>query len=147
MILLALAALAGTLLLALRARTALLLPMPPGLEKLAFRNLSWCRRTTARSLHLRPCGRSLHRILPPTSGVNRGGPHNWADAQADIDNGKMAGFLIRSFSNFAPGSNCQPPDRTAPRGLTPARRDEFPTIGTFPNYWNLLRLDLLTPYN
>ncbi len=69
-----------------------------------------------------------------TKGVNRGGPHGWDNAQADINGGKMDGFLQQAY-------NVQ-------GGITGPATNPKDVMGwhdwhELPNYWNYARLFVL----
>jgi len=70
--------------------------------------------------------------------INRGGPHGWDNAQADINGGKMDGFLEEAYRGISlPGRGpCDPDDRDCTPG-----RDARDVMGwhdyrKIPNYWN-----------
>ncbi len=73
--------------------------------------------------------------------VNRGGPHGWDNARADINNGKMDGFLTESYKGInADGSSFNP-------SYTPGRNPKdvmgWHDYREIPNYWNYARLYVL----
>jgi len=151
-------ALVGGMLLTPHARTAPPLAMPPGLVKIEHfvfimqenRSLDEYFGTYPGAEGLPPniciadpgggpCVKPFH----DTNDVNRGGPHNWVDAQADIDGGKMDGFLIRSYSNFNPSSNCQPPAPNCSPGTDPRDVMGWHDYHELPNYWSYANLYVL----
>ncbi len=76
-----------------------------------------------------------------TNNVNLGGPHGWVNAQADIDTGKMDGFLNQAYKGtnangtpFVPG--------TKP-GTNPKDVMGYHDYHEIPNYWNYARLYVL----
>ena len=72
-----------------------------------------------------------------TNDVNLGGPHGWVHAQADIDSGKMDGFLNQAYKGtnangtpFVPGTK----PGTDPKDVT-----GYHDYHEIPNYWNYAR--------
>lgn len=156
--LLPLVALIGGLLLTPRARTASPFAIPPGLEKIEhFVFIMQENRSLDEYFGTYPGVEGLPPgicIADPAGGpciqpfhdandVNRGGPHNWVDAQADIDGGKMDGFLIRSYANFKPNSNCQPPAPNCSPGTDPRDVMGWHDYREIPNYWSYANLYVL----
>ncbi|MHB8085177.1 MAG: phospholipase C [Dehalococcoidia bacterium] len=76
-----------------------------------------------------------------TSDVNRGGPHDWDNAQADINNGKMDGFLIESYKGIAANGLTFKPGNTP--GNDPKDVMGWHDFHEIPNYWNYARLYVL----
>lgn len=79
------------------------------------------------------------------SPVNRGGPHGWDNAQADIDGGKMDGFLRESYkgrgaANAPGGLNFDP--NVAP-GRNPQDVMGWHDWREIPNYWDYAKLYVL----
>jgi phospholipase C len=77
-----------------------------------------------------------------TNGVNRGGPHGWDNAAADIDGGKMDGFLRESYKGkgqaAAPGSvNANP---GVALGRNPQDVMGYHDYHEIPNYWDYAKL-------
>jgi phospholipase C len=71
--------------------------------------------------------------------VNRGGPHGWDNAQADINAGKMDGFLAQAYkgineTGFAPSNT---------PGKNPKDVMGWHDYHEIPNYWNYARLYVL----
>jgi phospholipase C len=67
-----------------------------------------------------------------TADINSGGPHNEANAVADVDGGKMDGFIRERFAGRA---TCRPPDNPACRiGWRPEVMG-YHTAAEIPNYW------------
>ena len=71
-----------------------------------------------------------------TNGVNRGGPHGWDNAQADINGGKMDGFLEQSY-NVTPGKN------NKSKATNPKDVMGWHDWHEIPNYWDYARLYVL----
>jgi phospholipase C len=68
--------------------------------------------------------------------VNAGGPHGEADAIADVDGGKMDGFIRQRFVGRA---SCKPPRNRACRiGWSPDVMG-YHTAAEIPNYWTYAR--------
>ena len=77
--------------------------------------------------------------------VNRGGPHDWDNARADIDGGRMDGFMIESRNSLR-----EPKDKTGATKRTALQTANDPrdVMGwhdyrEIPNYWNYARLYVL----
>ncbi|MGI8990543.1 MAG: alkaline phosphatase family protein [Bryobacteraceae bacterium] len=69
--------------------------------------------------------------------VNRGGPHGWNNAHADINSGVMDGFLGQSFqgkSNVG-GEACKPPNPQCTPGKDPRDVMGWHDWNELPNYW------------
>jgi len=80
------------------------------------------------------------------NGVNRGGPHGWDNASADIDGGKMDGFLRESYKGqgpkaAAPGAVNANPAYAA--GKNPQDVMGYHDYREIPNYWNYAHLYVL----
>ena len=76
-----------------------------------------------------------------TNDVNLGGPHGWDNAQADINGGKMDGFLNQAYKGQnANGSTITP--GTQP-GHNPKDVMGYHDYHEIPNYWNYARLYVL----
>ena len=69
-----------------------------------------------------------------TKGVNRGGPHGWDNAQADIDGGKMDGFLQQAY-NVQDGNNGP--------AMNPKDVMGWHDWHEIPNYWDYAGLFVL----
>jgi phospholipase C len=71
-----------------------------------------------------------------TADTNRGGPHSRADAVADVDGGKMDGFIKQQAVGLA---RCTPP--TKPRCQIGSRPDVmgYHNAAEIPNYWDYAR--------
>ena len=76
-----------------------------------------------------------------TNDVNRGGPHDWDNAQGDIDNGKMDGFLTESYKGIAANGQTFEPGNTP--GKDPKDVMGWHDFHEIPNYWNYARLYVL----
>ena len=76
-----------------------------------------------------------------TNDINRGGPHDWDNAQADIDNGKMDGFLAQSYTAINPNGTLFNPAVAA--GRNPKDVMGYHDYHEIPNYWNYARLYVL----
>ncbi|MCL4562580.1 MAG: alkaline phosphatase family protein [Chloroflexi bacterium] len=92
-----------------------------------------------------PYGGSCIAPYHDTSLINRGGPHGWTNAWADINNGKMDGFLewsykARSASGAAP---CRAPFVNCLPGHDPRDVMGYHDYHEIPNYWNYARLYVL----
>jgi phospholipase C len=76
-----------------------------------------------------------------TNVVNRGGPHDWDNAQADIDGGKMDGFLAQAYRGVNASGNTLNPSNVA--GENPKDVMGYHDYREIPNYWNYARLYVL----
>lgn len=63
--------------------------------------------------------------------VNRGGPHLWDNSQADVDGGKMDGFLAESYKGKSGAPN--------PGKLNPKDVMGWHDYREIPNYWDYAR--------
>lgn len=76
-----------------------------------------------------------------TNDVNRGGPHGWDNAQPDIDNSKMDGFLDQAYKGtIANGKPFVPSNKP---GENPKDVMGWHDYREIPNYWNYARLYVL----
>lgn len=77
--------------------------------------------------------------------INRGGPHGWDNALADIDSGKMDGFAAQAYRGIsAKGSEpCVPPTPDCTPGKNPRDVMGYHDYHEIPNYWNYARLYVL----
>jgi phospholipase C len=64
--------------------------------------------------------------------VNRGGPHNYANATADVNGGKMDGFIGQAESGKR---GCSDPTNPACTNSTSPDVMGYHTAGDIPNYW------------
>ncbi len=90
-----------------------------------------------------PCIAPYH----DTSDVNRGGPHDLADALADIDHGRMDGFVAQAYASKIKNRRDPCPPAPAPATCPPGE-DPRDVMGwhdyrEIPNYWNYARLYVL----
>ena len=76
-----------------------------------------------------------------TSDINLGGPHGWDNAQADIDNGKMDGFLSEAYKGITATGNPINPSEVA--GHNPKDVMGWHDYHEIPNYWNYAELYVL----
>jgi phospholipase C len=76
-----------------------------------------------------------------TGDINRGGPHDWDNAQADINNGKMDGFLAQSYTAINPNGILFNP--AVAEGRNPKDVMGYHDYNEIPNYWNYARLYVL----
>jgi phospholipase C len=67
--------------------------------------------------------------------VNRGGPHGWDNAAADIDGGNMDGFMTEAYKGRGGGKN--------PRANNPKDVMGWHDYREIPNYWNYAKLYVL----
>jgi phospholipase C len=76
-----------------------------------------------------------------TNDVNRGGPHGWNNARADIDNGKMDGFVKEAYKGKSTkgNENCKPPSPFCTPGKDPRDVIGYHDYHEIPNYWNYAR--------
>jgi phospholipase C len=81
-----------------------------------------------------PCVAPYH----DTNLINRGGPHGWPDALADINGGKMDGFMKRTVSaTFKAGTGpCPPPYEICDPGKDPRDVMGYHDYHEIANYWN-----------
>jgi phospholipase C len=63
--------------------------------------------------------------------VNAGGPHSWNDSLADVDNGKMDGFVVQQEM----GRHCKPPDPHCVKGGMVHDVMGYKLRADIPNYW------------
>jgi len=75
------------------------------------------------------------------SDVNRGGPHGWDNAQGDIDNGEMDGFLTEAYKGQTIKGQPFNPSNTP--GKNPKDVMGWHDNREIPNYWNYARLYVL----
>ncbi len=80
-----------------------------------------------------------------TNDINRGGPHSWDNAQADIDNGKMDGFVKEAYKGKSDKGHeaCKPPASECTPGKNPRDVMGYHDYHEIPNYWNYARLYVL----
>jgi len=76
-----------------------------------------------------------------TNDVNLGGPHGWDNAQADINNGKMDGFLNQAYKGLNANGTALNPSNTP--GHNPKDVMSYHDYHEIPNYWNYARLYVL----
>ena len=87
-------------------------------------------------------------FIPPyhdPNDVNRGGPHNWTNALADINGDRMDGFIFQSFegkalSDFVP---CFPQEPNCVPGRNPFDVMGWHDDREIPNYWDYALLYVL----
>jgi phospholipase C len=78
-----------------------------------------------------------------TSPVNRGGPHGWDNSIADVNGGRMDGFLAQSYQAKAAGAGANTTNPTAVVGLNYKDVMGYHDYNEIPNYWNYARLYVL----
>lgn len=80
-----------------------------------------------------------------TNDVNRGGPHGWDNAHADIDNGRMDGFVAEAYKGKSDKGQgpCRPPAPDCTPGKDPRDVMGYHDFHEIPNYWNYARLYVL----
>jgi phospholipase C len=78
------------------------------------------------------CGRPYHL----KADINTGGPHGVADAAADVDGGKMDGFIRQ---RFVARGRCKPPLTSACRVSWTPDVMGYHTAAEIPNYWAYAR--------
>ena len=76
-----------------------------------------------------------------TSVVNLGGPHDWDNAQADINGGKMDGFLSEAYKGINANGTPFVPNNVA--GHNPKDVMGWHDYHEIPNYWNYAKLYVL----
>jgi phospholipase C len=76
-----------------------------------------------------------------TNDINLGGPHGWDNAQADIDNGKMDGFLNQAYKGLTANGTALDPNITP--GHNPKDVMGYHDYHEIANYWNYARLYVL----
>jgi phospholipase C len=77
-----------------------------------------------------------------TADIDFDAPHDWFNAQADINGGKMDGFLSQAYTRYAltvPTFSDQP-------GYNPKEVMGYYDGGDIPNYWNYARLYVLNDH-
>jgi len=79
-----------------------------------------------------------------TSDINLGGPHGWDNAWADIDNGKMDGFLAQAYKGISANGTTFTPSN-AP-GHNPKDVMGWHDYHEIPNYWDYAELYVLQDY-
>ncbi|HEY5528862.1 MAG TPA: alkaline phosphatase family protein [Thermoleophilia bacterium] len=67
--------------------------------------------------------------------INRGGPHGWDNASADVNSGAMNGFVVQSLKSY---NGQKPPKGTVDYGPTDVMG--YHDYREIPNYWNYARL-------
>ena len=78
-----------------------------------------------------------------TSTVNRGGPHGWDNSAADIDGGKMDGFLAQSYQAKAASGGSGVTNPTSAVGTNYKDVMGYHDYNEIPNYWNYAHLYVL----
>ncbi len=141
-----------------KAKTALTVVAPPGLEKIEhfifvmqenrsfdhyFGNYPNAEGRPSGVCIADPSGGPCIQPFHDTNDVNRGGPHNWSNAQADINQGAMDGFLAQSFLTFKPGSTCKPPAPNCTPGSDPRDVMGWHDQREISNYWSYANLYVL----
>jgi phospholipase C len=88
-----------------------------------------------------PCIKPYH----DTNVINRGGPHGWTNASADINGGMMNGFLLQSIgAKYKAGAGpCTSPFQNCPPGHNPIDVMGYHDYHEIANYWNYARLYVL----
>ena len=81
-------------------------------------------------------GGSCTRPYHLTADINAGGPHSEADAAADVDDGRMDGFIRQRFAERA---RCAPPGDPACRIGRRAEVMGYHTKAEIPSYWAYAR--------
>ena len=76
-----------------------------------------------------------------TEVINRSGPHDWDNAQADINGGKMDGFLAQSYTAVDPNGIYGNP--AVAEGKNPKDVMGYHDYHEIPNYWNYATLYVL----
>jgi phospholipase C len=76
-----------------------------------------------------------------TNDINRGGPHDWDNAQADINGGKMDGFLAESYKARNPNGTLFNPNEAS--GKNPKDVMGYHDYHEIPNYWDYAELYVL----
>jgi phospholipase C len=89
-----------------------------------------------------------HEAVTPyhdTHDLNRGGPHDWDNSQADVDGGKMDGFVAQAYEvlKTKDGQPCRPPNPHCAPGHDPHDVMGYHDFHEIPNYWNYARLYVL----
>lgn len=79
-----------------------------------------------------------------TNDINLGGPHGWDNAQADIDNGKMDGFLNQAYTGINANGTLVTPSNQP--GHNPKDVMGYHDYHEIPNYWNYAELYVLQDY-
>ncbi len=89
----------------------------------------------------RPCVAPYHN----PEDINRGGPHDWDNAHADIHGGKMDGFVIESRNSTRGAKSTTPSLKRQRFELANDPRDVmgWHDYREIPNYWNYARLYVL----
>ncbi len=83
-----------------------------------------------------PATRGCTRPYHDTADINGGGPHNEVDALADVNGGKMNGFIIQRDSSHV-RANCRSPLDPA-CSVSPSTEPDvmgYHTAAEIPNYW------------
>ena len=88
-----------------------------------------------------PAGTPCVQLYHDTNDVQKGGPHGWTNAIADVDDTKMDGFLSQSYG--ANTTNCVPPDPECSPGSDPRDVMGWHDYNEIANYWNYAHLYVL----
>lgn len=89
-----------------------------------------------------PCVKPYH----DTQDVNRGGPHDQSNALADVDRGRMDGFVAEAYAGKSVKLStlpCPPTKVTCAPGLDPRDVMGWHDDREIPNYWNYAHLYVL----
>ena len=76
-----------------------------------------------------------------TGDINRGGPHDWDNAQGSINKGKMDGFVIESYKAINPNGIFANP--AVAEGKNPKDVMGYHDYHEIPNYWDYAQLYVL----
>jgi phospholipase C len=88
-----------------------------------------------------PCVKPYH----DTNNISRGGPHRVEDARADINNGKMDGFVKESYLGITKRGTkpCHMPEPNCVSGRDPHDVMGYHDYHEIPNYWLYARFFVL----
>ena len=78
-----------------------------------------------------------------TNVINRGGPHGWDNSIADIDGGKMDGFVAQSYQAKAAAGSTGVTNPTTAVGTNYKDVMGYHDYNEIPNYWNYAHLYVL----
>ena len=88
-----------------------------------------------------PTDGKVVKLYHDTNDINRGGPHGWVNAQADIDSGKMDGFLAQSYKGVTTTATDNNPNNVTGNNAKDVMG--YHDYHEIPNYWNYAEIYVL----